>query len=135
MLESLATGRHGLDPQDGGLIEQLTQTRSQLATLVLGGPPTTDMLHDSGTIQSLQKQMDTLEADLSRHSAAFRVQSQPVTIAAVQTAPHPRQHSLNLCVIHLSVLREAFCPATLCRIRPARPRRAVMDQSWRGARD
>src|SRR5262249_39116397 len=38
MMDSIATLRRRLDPQDQALLDQLTTTRARLATLMLGGP-------------------------------------------------------------------------------------------------
>jgi hypothetical protein len=89
MMESIATMRRRLNPEDQTLLDQLTTTRAYLATLVLGRPSTTDTVQHSTTIQSLEEQIEQLEADLHRRSAAFRVEVQPVTIAAIQTAIPP----------------------------------------------
>jgi CHAT domain-containing protein/Tfp pilus assembly protein PilF len=86
MMESIATLRRRLDPQDHALLDLLTTTRARLATLMLGGPSTPDTGQHRATIQSLEKQVEQLEADISRRSAAFRVESQPVTIETIQAA-------------------------------------------------
>ena len=89
MLDSIATLLRRLDPQDQTLLDQLTTTRARLATLMLGGASTTDTVQRRATIQSLEQQIEQLEADISRRSAAFRVESQPVTIEAIQVAILP----------------------------------------------
>ncbi len=89
MMESITAVRRRLNPQDQALLDQLTTTRARLATLTLGRPSTTDIMQHRATIQGLEKQLEQLEADLSRRSAAFRVESQPVTIEAVQAAIPP----------------------------------------------
>ncbi|HSX79494.1 MAG TPA: CHAT domain-containing protein, partial [Candidatus Saccharimonadia bacterium] len=45
-------------------------------------------MHESPACH-LEEQIEQLEADISRRSAAFRVESQPVTIEAIQTAIPP----------------------------------------------
>jgi CHAT domain-containing protein len=47
------------------------------------------MVQHRATIDSLEQQLEQLEVDLSRRSAAFRVEAQPVTIEAVQAAIPP----------------------------------------------
>ena len=89
-MESLATVRRRLAPEDHTLLAQLTAVRSRLATLVLGPPSTTDPgPRRADVIRRLEQQSDQLEADLSRRSAVFRVTSQPVTIEAIQAAIPP----------------------------------------------
>ena len=89
LMESITAVRRRLNPEDHTLLDQLTTIRARLATLVLGRPSTTDTVQHRATIQSLEKQLEQLEADLSHRSAAFRVKSQPVTIEAIQAAIPP----------------------------------------------
>jgi CHAT domain-containing protein len=89
MMESIATMRRRLNPEDQTLLDQLTTTRARLATLLLGRPSTTDTVQHRATIQSLEAQIEQREVDLNRRSAAFRVELQPVTIAAIQAAIPP----------------------------------------------
>ena len=56
---------------------------------MLGKPSTTDTVQHRATIQSLEQQVEQLEADISRRSAAFRLESQPVTIEIIQAAIPP----------------------------------------------
>ena len=89
IMESMTTTRRTLDPQDQALLDQLTTTRARLATLVLGRLNTSDTGHYRATIRSLEAQTEHLEADLSRRSAAFRTQTQPVTMEAIQAVIPP----------------------------------------------
>jgi tetratricopeptide (TPR) repeat protein len=89
LLESLATLRHSLHPQDHARIGQLTAARARLATLMFAKPRTTESRRHRATIHELGQQLEALEADLSRRSAAFRGQTQPVTIEALQAVLPP----------------------------------------------
>src|SRR5262249_5330833 len=89
MMDSIAALRRSLTPQDQALLDQLTHTRARLATLILGGTSTTNWGQDRAAIQSLEAQIEQFEEEVSRRSAAFRAQVQPVTIEAVQAAIPP----------------------------------------------
>ena len=93
MMESITTVRRKHDPQDHALLDQLTTTRARLATLMLGGASTTDTVQHRATIQSLEQQIEQLEADISRRSAAFRLKSQPVTMKPFRPPSPPRRYS------------------------------------------
>jgi CHAT domain-containing protein/Flp pilus assembly protein TadD len=87
--DGIAALRRRLNPQDRELLDQLTDLRSRLATLVLGGPGKTDPAQYRAAIKRLEEQAEKLEAQISTRSAEFRVQSQPVTLESVQAAIPP----------------------------------------------
>jgi CHAT domain-containing protein/Tfp pilus assembly protein PilF len=75
------------DPRDRDLFDQLRTTTAQLAKLALTPPPeagNADERHRS--IDALEARKERLEAELSEHSAEFRVRAEPVTLDAVQAA-------------------------------------------------
>jgi CHAT domain-containing protein/Tfp pilus assembly protein PilF len=84
--DNFAALRRRLNPQDRALFEQLSDTRSRLAGLVLGGPGANDPKQHQIDIKRLEEQADQLENEVSRRSAEFRSQSQAVTLEAVQNA-------------------------------------------------
>jgi CHAT domain-containing protein/Tfp pilus assembly protein PilF len=86
MSDSLSALRRRFNPQDQALLDQLTDARSQLARLVLGGPQRTTPEQHQSRIKTLEEQVEKLEAVISQRSDEFRVQSQPITIEAVQSA-------------------------------------------------
>jgi CHAT domain-containing protein/Tfp pilus assembly protein PilF len=88
-VDTLATLRRRSDAQAQALLDQWSTTRTRLAALALGTPRTLVPGQYLATVRRLAAQADALEADLSRQSAAFRVESQPVTIEAVQAAIPP----------------------------------------------
>jgi CHAT domain-containing protein len=84
--ETLAALQRRLNPQDRALLDQFTETRARLATLVLGGLGKADPAQYRAEIKSLEEQAEQLEALISTRSAEFRSQSQPVTLESVQAA-------------------------------------------------
>src|SRR5215470_5561503 len=84
MVDTIATLRRHATPQDQALLDQLTDARSQLAEGALKGLGATIPETSSARLKQLEEKVDNLEAELSRRSAEFRAQTQPVTIAAVQ---------------------------------------------------
>ncbi len=80
--------RQRATPEDRQLLDQLADKQSQLANLRLASiannlSSTEDRLAKD---QRLTSQLENLQAEISRRSAEFRVETQPVTIEAVQQA-------------------------------------------------
>ncbi len=86
MTDSIAALRRRATPEDQALLDQLKETRSQLARLALNGPQRTTPAEHRARLKNLEEQTEKLEADISSRYAEFRVLSQPVTTAAVQAA-------------------------------------------------
>ncbi|HMX29814.1 MAG TPA: CHAT domain-containing protein, partial [Blastocatellia bacterium] len=87
MTDSIAGLRRRATPEDQKLLDQLKATRAQLARLVLTGPQgSTKPAEHQSQIKTLEEQRDKLEDQISRRSAEFRAQSQPVTLSSVQAA-------------------------------------------------
>lgn len=86
MTDSIASLRRRAAPEDRALLDQLKNTRAQLARLVLNGPQRTTPDEHQNQIKTLEEQREKLEDQISRRSAEFRAQSQPVTMASVQAA-------------------------------------------------
>ena len=80
----LQTLRQNLTPADQQLLDQLNAARSQLASLVFKGVGDHDPAQYRQQVAQLKGKADQLETQLSQRSAEFRVEAQPVTIAAVQ---------------------------------------------------
>jgi len=91
-LDSVAEGvlalRRSLNTDDRKLLDQLTETRSRLANLVLGASGR-DPSQDQTEKTRLEERAESLEARISSRSAEFRAQSQPVTIEAIQALIPP----------------------------------------------
>jgi CHAT domain-containing protein/Tfp pilus assembly protein PilF len=86
----LLTLRHHLSNEDQKLLDELSQTRSQLSQLVLRGTEKSQEAQYLDQVSTLRKNAEQLEGELSKHSAEFKVQNQPVSVADVQKAIPPR---------------------------------------------
>ncbi len=84
LTDSLQTLRQNLKPEDQILLNQLATTRSQLATLIFNKPEDIPLEQYQQQVATLKAQAEQLENTLSRRSAEFRTETQPVTIEAVQ---------------------------------------------------
>jgi len=87
MTDQIAALRRRAAPEDQQLLDHLTAARSELANLQLGGasgkltPPAR-----RAQIANLTEEIEKLEAAISRRSAEFRAQAQPITLSNVQAA-------------------------------------------------
>ncbi|HMV47228.1 MAG TPA: CHAT domain-containing protein, partial [Blastocatellia bacterium] len=87
MIDSLEVLRRRATPEDSTLLKQLQEVRSDIAKLVIRPlPPRTTRADQQKRLRELNEQREKLEAGISRSSAEFRAQSQPVTPAAIQAA-------------------------------------------------
>jgi CHAT domain-containing protein len=86
MTDIVAAVRRRANPADRESIRQLTDARSRLSKLVLGGPGNTKLAEYQTEIKKLEERVDELEAIISHDSAEFRAQTQTVTLQAVQAA-------------------------------------------------
>ena len=86
MSDQVASLRRRLDPQDQSLLDALSAAQSQLSVLVLGGPGETPPAEHRADISRLEAEVERLQDAVSRRSAAFRVQTQPVTVEQVRRA-------------------------------------------------
>ncbi len=86
MTDTLAAVRQHSDTQDRNLLDQLNETTTQLARLVLNGPQKMSPEEHQKAVKDLEEKKEKLEAEISRDSAEFRAQSQPITLEAVQAA-------------------------------------------------
>src|SRR6266508_2428425 len=84
--QNLNALRSRFNAEDQALLDRLTDTRSQIARLVLGGPQKMTAEQYQARIKELEDQADKDEADISRRSDEFRAQSLPVTLEAVRAA-------------------------------------------------
>ena len=85
MSDSIALLRRRAAPQDVQLFNQLSEVRTQLATLTLRGPGAGKPSDYKAQIFRLEERLDRLEADVSSRSAEFRLQSQPITLESIQS--------------------------------------------------
>ena len=84
VVDNIQTLRQNLTREDQQLLDELAATRSQLSTLIYRGVGESSPAQYQQQVNSLQAQANQLEVTLSRRSAQFRVESQPVTIETVQ---------------------------------------------------
>jgi len=87
--QNLNALRSRFNAEDQALLDRLTETRSQIARLVLSGPQKMTIEQHRDRIKALEDQADKDEADISRRSDEFRAQSLPVTLEAVRAAIPP----------------------------------------------
>jgi CHAT domain-containing protein/Tfp pilus assembly protein PilF len=86
MVDTIATLRRHSRPQDQAVFDQLTEARSQLAELILKESDAASPDSYKNLFKPLEEKVERLEAELSVLSDRFRVQTQPVMLAAVQAA-------------------------------------------------
>ncbi|HKX32540.1 MAG TPA: CHAT domain-containing tetratricopeptide repeat protein, partial [Blastocatellia bacterium] len=89
MIDTIAAMRHYVTPQDQELFDQLVETRSQLAALILKGLGAIKPETYRARLRQLEERVEELEAILSARSAEFNAQTQPAKISAVQAALQP----------------------------------------------
>ncbi|MBL8204136.1 MAG: CHAT domain-containing protein [Blastocatellia bacterium] len=84
--DSLASLRKRFNARDQAVLDQWKERNAQLARLVLNGPQRITLAEHQQRIQGLEKEVETLEAELSTRSSEFRGQSHPITFNAIQNA-------------------------------------------------
>ena len=84
---SVATLRGKLAPDDRKVLDELAAARARLAALIVAGPAATDTPEQySVEVGRLEREVKRLEDLARRRSAAYRAQSQPIELDAVQKA-------------------------------------------------
>jgi CHAT domain-containing protein/Tfp pilus assembly protein PilF len=86
MNDSAEAMRRRANPQDRVLFDQLKSERARLARLVFGGLQKASPAEYQQAIKKLEESVEKLEAEIGDRNSEFRAQSQPVTLAAVQSA-------------------------------------------------
>ena len=86
MSAGLSALRERFTVEDQKVLDQLRDVTSKLAGLVLRVPQAANSTEYEEQIQSLEKQREHLEEEISRRSAGFYKRSVPVTVRAVQEA-------------------------------------------------
>jgi CHAT domain-containing protein/Flp pilus assembly protein TadD len=86
MNDSVEALRRRANPQDRALFDQLKDERARLARLVFGGLQRSTPTEYQQVVKRLEESVEKLEAEIGDRSSEFRAQSQPVTLAAVQSA-------------------------------------------------
>jgi CHAT domain-containing protein len=93
MADSIATLRRHANAEQQKLFDQLLVAQSRLANLTVRGLGAEKPETYRAQLKQSADEIEQLEAELSRRSAAFTSQWQPVTLAAIRAAL-PRQTSL-----------------------------------------
>ncbi len=86
MCGSLAALRQRMDVADAKLLDEFQETTARLAKLALSGPGKLAPSDYRKQLDESRQRREALEDEISSHSAAFRAQAQPVTLAAVRNA-------------------------------------------------
>ena len=81
---NLAALRSRFSSADQALLDQLNNVTAQLAQLVLNGLQEKTPADYQKQIQALEQKREGLESEVSRHSAGFYQQVQPVTVDAIR---------------------------------------------------
>jgi CHAT domain-containing protein len=100
MAETLIVLRRRLSPEDRAALDQLNETTSQLARLVLNGPQRITLAEHQNRIKALSEQQEKIEADISRRSAGSYLGAAPITLAAVQAAIPENAALVEFAVYH-----------------------------------
>ncbi|WP_324616405.1 tetratricopeptide repeat protein [Lusitaniella coriacea] len=84
LTEILDLLHENLTPENQALLDQLSTKRTQLSNLIYNKPENLSPEEYRRQVSTLKAEAEQLESELSRRSAEFRVQSEPVTIEAIQ---------------------------------------------------
>lgn len=85
LIDNMAVLRRRLKPEDISLLDQLSSARTQLSTLTLNGPGSSNASEYKSEMNRLEDGVQELESKVSARSAAFRSVSQAVSIEGVQS--------------------------------------------------
>ena len=87
-LDAMASGieslRRRATPEDQALLNELTLVKKQLSNLTLKGPEKDTLEVYQARVKALETQGETIEAKISARSIEYRVQTQPITLEAIQ---------------------------------------------------
>ena len=86
MINQVGSFRRLLNQQDRALLDRLSIVQSQLAALVLSGPGNLPQEEHKAVVSRLEEEVEKLQDAISRRSAEFRVQAQPITVEEVRQA-------------------------------------------------
>ncbi|MEL6554132.1 MAG: tetratricopeptide repeat protein [Cyanobacteria bacterium J06621_11] len=76
--------RHQLTPENQALLDELNTVRTQLTNLRFSNPNSHPPEQYQTKLNQLEPKAEALEEQLARSSAQFRIESEPVTTAAIQ---------------------------------------------------
>ncbi|MGH9880416.1 MAG: CHAT domain-containing protein, partial [Pyrinomonadaceae bacterium] len=100
LADSVAALRRRALPEDQAALDRLSEARTELATLTLKGVANDDPEEYKLKLKSLEDKKEGLEQEMSRRSAEFRAQRQPITIEAIQSAIPPNAALIEFAVYH-----------------------------------
>jgi CHAT domain-containing protein/lipopolysaccharide biosynthesis regulator YciM len=83
--DTLKTIRQNLTPDNQKLLDELSQTRTQIASLTFTGIGNKTAAEHQQELTTLESKAQQLEQTLSQNSTAFRTENQRITIEAVQS--------------------------------------------------
>ena len=83
--DTISLLRDRTDAEHRALFTTLVESRAQLASLTLRGPDRDDAGTYRARLEELSARVERTEAEISTRSAAFRSESRPVTLEAVQS--------------------------------------------------
>ncbi len=86
MTDTLARVRRHASASDRALLDRLSGVRTQLAALTFRGREAGDPADYRSQLQRLEEDADRLEAEVSANDLEFRAQTQPITLATIQSA-------------------------------------------------
>ena len=81
---SMATIRSKLSPEDKKLLDDLASARTKLAKLTVAGPAATGPDDYAKSVAQLEDQIQKLEIEVGKKSAAYRATSQAIELAPIQ---------------------------------------------------
>jgi CHAT domain-containing protein/Tfp pilus assembly protein PilF len=98
--ETIAALHQRLKSDDQKLLDQLTNTDSELARVALVGPAKSSMEEYKKKLSALEEQREELEAEVSRNTAGYFERTTPVTLEAVRAAIPPNAVLIEFSVYH-----------------------------------
>ena len=100
MTNAIAVLRSRSDPKTQALLDDYASVASQVAVQMLRGPGKKAPTAHQAELQALERQKETLEAEISRRSNEFKVQTTPITFEAVQRQIPPNAALIEFAVYH-----------------------------------
>jgi len=100
MVDELSALRQYAYPEDRQLIDQLAETRSQLATAIILDVTGNQEDQSTSAIRELQNRVEILEAKVSARSVNFRAQTVPLTLDLVQKTLGPKMALVEFASYH-----------------------------------
>ncbi|HMZ78508.1 MAG TPA: CHAT domain-containing protein [Acidobacteriota bacterium] len=100
MTNAIAVLRSRSDSKTQALLDDYASVASQVAVQMLRGPGKKAPADHQAELQALERQKETLEAEISRRSNEFKVQTAPITFEAVKQRIPPNAALIEFTVYH-----------------------------------